>query len=132
MDIQDVVRAGEGRLQRLGVVQRMHLLRHVHEDHAVGILRRRIAKDEDRRADACAADLDGLFEIGDGQIACAEVGQRLTDRDRTVPVGVRLHHTEKTAALRDVRKNFVIIMFQIVHGHVGPGSFECFHIMPRK
>ena len=59
----------------------MHLLRDVHKDHAVGIFRRRIAEDQDRRADARAADLNGLFQIGDGEIGRAEIGQRLADRD---------------------------------------------------
>ena len=132
MDIQDVIRAGEGRFQRLGVFERVHLLRDVHEDHAVGIFGRRIAEDQDRRADARAADLNGLFQIGDGEIGRAEISQRLADRDGPVAVGIGLDDAKEAAAGWDMAHDGVVVMFQIIHGHIGPGSFECFHIMPRK
>lgn len=44
VDVQDVIRAGEGRFQRLSVFERVYLLRDVHKDHAVGIFGRRIAE----------------------------------------------------------------------------------------
>ncbi len=132
MDIEDVIRAGEGRFQRLSVFERVYLLRDVHKDHAVGIFGRRIAEDQDRRADARAADLNGLLQIGDGEIGRAEIGQRLADRDGPVSVGIGLDDAKEAAAGWDMAHDGVVVMFQIIHGHIGPGSFECFHIMPRK
>ena len=132
MDIQDVIRAGEGLFQRLSVFERVYLLRDVHKDHAVGIFGRRIAEDQDRRADARAANLNGLLQIGDGEIGRAEIGQRLADRDGPVSVGIGLDDAKEAAAGWDMAHDGVVVMFQIIHGHIGPGSFECFHIMPRK
>ena len=56
----------------------------------------------------------------------------LADRDGPVSVGISLDDAKEAAAGWDMAHDGVVVMFQIIHGHIGPGSFECFHIMPRK
>ena len=126
--VQDVVRPGQRLVQLLRVGQRMHLLRDIEEDHIRGVLRRRIAQDQNRQAHLAAPDLHGLLQIGHGQIFCAEIGQRPADRHGPVAVGIGLHHAEKARTGRQMRPDGAVIVFQIVERDIRPGSFECLHI----
>ena len=128
MHVQDVVRPGQRLVQLLRVGQRMYLLRDIEEDHIRGVLRRRIAQDQNRQAHLAAPDLHGLLQIGHGQIFCAEIGQRPADRHGPVAVGIGLHHAEKARTGRQMRPDGAVIVFQIVERDVRPGSFECLHI----
>ena len=128
MDIQNIIRPRQRFVQFLRVSKRMHLLRNIEEDHIRGVLRRRIAQDQNRQAHLAAPDLYGLLQIGNGQILRAEIGQRSADRHGPVAVGIGLHHAEKARTGRQMCPNRAVVIFQIVERDVRPCSFECLHI----
>ena len=64
MHVQNVICPGQRLVQLLRVGQRMHLLRDIEEDHIRGVLRRRIAQDQNRQAHLAAPDLR-VFQIYD-------------------------------------------------------------------
>ena len=135
MHVQDIIRSGQRRIQLLRVFQRVDLLRDVHKHHRVGKLRRRIAEDEQRRADAAAPKLHSLLQIGDRQIVRAELAQRVAQRNGAVAVSVGLHHAEKAAAGGDMFLDRAVVVLQIIQRHLRPCSSESFHsdcLVPEK
>ena len=93
VDVQDIVRAAQALLERAGVIERVNFLRQVHKDHRVGVLWRRIAQNQDRRADTAAAELHRLLQVRHCKILAAELRERTAHGYSAVPVGIRLDNT---------------------------------------
>ena len=73
-------------MQRAGILEAVDLLPQSHGDQIARIGRRRIAQNQDGTADAAAAELHGLLQIGDGKELRAQLTQMAADGHGTVAV----------------------------------------------
>ena len=109
-------------MQRAGILEAVDLLPQSHGDQIARIGRRRIAQNQDGTADAAAAELHGLLQIGDGKELRAQLTQMAADGHGTVAVGVGLDHAEEAAAGWDLRPELLVVMIQVVERNIRPGS----------
>ena len=73
MDADAAVRARQALVQPPGIFQAVYLLPEIHPGKIDRIKRRRVAEDQHRPADAAAAELHSLLDIGYGQILRAQL-----------------------------------------------------------
>ena len=83
---------------------------------------RRVAEDKYRHRDSAAAQLQCLVKAGYGKVIRALSLQKPRDRQCAVPVRVRLHNAEETAALRQGRADGAVVMPQILKVYFRPCS----------
>ena len=73
-------------------LQLAHDLRHIVIDDRPGILRAHNAQEQDRRRESRLPQLNGLGDRRHRKISRAALHSHARHRDRTMPVGIRLHN----------------------------------------
>ena len=124
MGIENKIGAVQGVVQFPGILQGMDLLGQIQIDHIFGIQGRRIAQDQNGRADPAPAQLHGLLQVGHRQVGSAQLHQGMTHRHGPMTIGVGLHDPQKLAVPGNVGANGAIVMGQGVQIHAGPGSLQ--------
>ena len=124
VDFQPFSRPRQGLIQLPGIFQRVNLLSDAHIHHILGIEGRSIAQNQNWKTDIAPPELHRLLHIGDRQIVRSQIHQLTTDGHGPVSVGVRLDNPEKAAVGGNPAPQQMIVVAEIVHGNISPGSLE--------